>query len=102
MDYYALDNWNLDASKTLSADKLREMRRILNKRGYVVVLHSHFCGARGATPSAYDDFELFAEYLKREAKPGDIIKVWPFPSGDPMFEGKVPDEEGRVPRVGAY
>lgn len=101
MDYYSPDNWHIDGAKTLSAEKLRQIEQHLRK-GYIAVLHSHFCGARGATPSAYDDFDTFKEYIAREAKPGDIIDVWPFPSGESAISGKVPNENGEIPKKGAY
>jgi hypothetical protein len=102
MDYYSPDNWHVDVTKTLSAEKLQEIEQFLENKGYIAVLHSHFCGARGPTPSAYDDFDQFKDYLAREVKPGDIIDVWPFPSGDCLFSGKVPNEKDEVPKKGAY
>ena len=102
MDYYAADNWHIDGSAALSQDKLREIERYLENSGYIAVLHSHFCGARGATPSAFENFDDFKAYLAREAKPGDIIDVWPFPDGKHMFSGKIPNDKGQVPKMGAY
>lgn len=102
MNYYADENWHVDFSQMLSDEKLGLIADYLNKRGFVAVLHSHFCGARSPTPSAFDDIDEFREYLRTEVRPGDIIKVWPFPEGEPMIIGKSPDEKGRIPKVGAY
>lgn len=63
MDCYSPNNWHADPAKALSADKLGQIERHLEKSGYIAVLHSHFCGAREPTPSAFGDFEQFKEYL---------------------------------------
>jgi hypothetical protein len=103
MDYFAPSNWHIAIDESFSSpDQLAQIQSYLNHTGYVVVLHSHFCGARGATPSAFDDFDDFKAYLQSNGRPGDIIQVWSFPSGEPMFKGKLPNENGEVPRVGAY
>lgn len=102
MDYYSPANWHIDDTKMLSAEKLGQIERHLRTKGCIAVLHSHFCGARSATPGAFDDFDTFKDYLAREAKPGDIIDVWPFPSGESVISGRVPNEKGEIPKRGAY
>jgi hypothetical protein len=102
MDYYSPDNWYKNESETLSEEQLRNIEQYLNTKGYIVVLHKHFCGARGATPSAYEDFDDFREYINKKVKPGDIITVWPFPEGETILSAKIPDDKGLIPKIGAY
>jgi len=78
--------------------KLSADLHYLEHNGYIAVLHSYFCGAPGATPSAFENFDDFKAYLAREAKPGDIIDVWPFPAGKRLFSGKIPNEKGHWER----
>jgi len=102
MDYYAPDNWHLSSADVFSSSQLDQIQSYLESTGFIVVLHSHFCGARSASPSAFEDFDDFKDYLKLNGRPGDIIRVWAFPNVEPMFKGKLPNENGKVPKIGAY
>jgi len=102
MDYFDPNNWELTEANITSPEVLKQIQDYLNFKGYIVMLHSHFCGARGATPSAYDDYDDFKEYLDNEAKPGDIIRIWAFPESEPIVHLKYPNEKGEVPIKGAY
>ena len=101
MNYDAPNNWVVKKN-ILSVEVLTEIEDYLNFKGYIVMLHSHFCGARGATPSAYDDYDDFKEYLNKEVKAGDIVTVWPFPDSEPLYDLKYPNEKDEVPIKGAY
>jgi len=102
VDYYAAENWHTDKASTFGESRVSEIRRYLDFTGYVVVLHKHFCGARGATPVAFDDSDLFEEYWRSEVKPGDKLQIWSFPTSEPFSEGMRPNESGEVPINGAY
>jgi len=102
MDYYSPENWEINKDSTLSSEVLEAIEHYLNYKGFIAVLHWHFCGGRSPSPSAYEDFGDFKEYLDHEAKPGDIIHILPFPEGEGIFSGKVPNENGQIPKKGAY
>ena len=102
MNYMDPDNWRIDSSQTIDEATLEEIREYLNRKGYLVGLHSHFCGARCATPIAFYDPDMLDEYLSEHGRPGDIFRFWPLPDDSPVFEGKFPNENGEVPTKGAY
>ena len=102
MDYRVPNNWEFKEVNITSSAVLKQIQEYLNFNGYLVMLHSHFCGARGATPSAYDDYDSLKEYLHNEVKPGDIIRVWTFPKSEPMIDLKYPNKKGEAPIKGAY
>ncbi|MBS0633167.1 MAG: hypothetical protein JSS11_14750 [Verrucomicrobia bacterium] len=96
-------DWTNGGENILAAEKLAAVREHLSKVGNIAVAHWHYCGARAPTPLAFDDFDLFEEYLKRDVRPGDAIDVYSFPHGSKTIAiGKFPDSEGRVPIGGAY
>ena len=68
MEYYDSKNWVKDKN-ILSPDVLNVIEQYLTSRGYLYGIHANFCGARGATPLAYDDFVKFKEYLTNEVNP---------------------------------
>ena len=102
MDYYDSKNWQLDAGSTFDRDTAMKAREYLDHTGYLVGLHSHFCGGRAASPVAFDDSDEFESYMSGEVRPGDILRLWPVPESDPTFSGKAPNDDGEVPIKGAY
>lgn len=102
MDYYRADNWTTHGPNILAEETQEKIRHHLEKLGYLVILHKHFCGARAPTPLGFDDYDEFKEYLSAHVCPGDKILIWPFPDGDPLFGGMYPNDKGEVPIKGAY
>lgn len=102
MDYYGAENWTKTGENILSEEIQRKIQHYLGEVGFLIVLHRHFCGAKGPTRLVFDDYDEFREYLATNARPGDMILIWPFPEGDPAFEGKYPNEKGEIPIKGAY
>jgi len=54
----------------------------------------------------FEDFDEFTSWLNEQAYAGDAIDVWSWsanckPDGR-LVEGKCPDEQGFVPKGGAY
>ena len=88
----------------LSTDNLEAVRLHLESVGYVAVLQWHLFGASHPTPLACSDCEVFCDYLRESAKPGDAIDVWPFPADDGgwIARGKIPDADGTIHQGGAY
>ena len=87
-----------------STENLRSVQHHLDTAGFVVVLHWHLFGASHPTPLAFSDFEVFSDYLRGSAKPGDAIDVWPFPTSNAerIAQGKIPEADGTIHKGGAY
>jgi hypothetical protein len=98
--------WGTDGSSISSPDSLAKIRHVLEHVGSIIVEHWHFYGGRAPDRMAFDDFEDFLEYLKKNAVAGDAIDVWSMHElckpENRLAEGKCPDEEGKVPKGGAY
>lgn len=95
--------WTKEGENILSEQKLAAVRKHLEDVGNIAVEHWHYYGSRAPTPLAFNDYDLFEEYLKKEVRPGDAIDVYPFPHrSKTIAAGKFPDIEGRVPNGGAY
>ena len=88
----------------LSPAKLEAIRQHLETRGFVAVLHWHWCAGRSPTPLGFADFDEFMRHVRTHGRAGDAFDVWPFPDENvPVIaEGKVPDADGRIPTGGAY
>ena len=102
---YEPDEWTEDGSKILSPENLSAIDQVL-KRGPIIVQHWFYRGASCPRLACFDDMEDFEEYLKENAVPGDAFDVWAFNdlcnSSNRIAEGKLPDQDGTVPRYGAY
>lgn len=63
-------------------------------------------GASGPRLLTFEDFEEFEAHLKDHALPGDAFDVWEFVAACKpeaiLVEGKLHDDDGCVPRGGAY
>jgi hypothetical protein len=96
-------SWSKGGENILSQEKLDAVRNHLADVGNIVVEHWHFYGSRAPTPLAFDDYDVFDAYLRKEVRPGDAIDVYPFSrETKKITAGKFPDGEGRVPTGGAY
>ena len=78
----------------------------LEKKGPVLVRHSHYRGARAPDHLAFDYIDDYLDYLKDHGRPGDAFYVWAIggllAGAGSLVEGKFPDGDGTVPRKGAY
>ena len=73
--------------------------------GPVIVEHWHYRGSRGPSRFVTEEWEeLLACIMK--AKPGDAFHFWIFDNActdaNEYGHGKVPDDDGCIPRRGAY
>jgi len=76
------------------------------QRGPVIIEHWFYYGSRPPDRVIVENMDDFDAYLAANAKPGDVVHVWSFAdlcrNDNAIAEGEVPDEQGRVPRRGAY
>jgi hypothetical protein len=100
------DGWNSEGSKITAPDKLEAVRHNLENQGPVIVEHWHYRGGSAPTRLIFDDYDEFIRWLHEETFAGDAIDVWSWANVCKwdlrLAEGKCPDEEGLVPRKGAY
>ena len=100
------DDWNPDGPKITSPENLELIRQTLEDEGPVIVEHWFYRGSRAPERLIFDDYEAFSTYLEEHAHAGDAIHVWSFAAvckdGNRLAHGKCPDEQGLVPKRGAY
>jgi hypothetical protein len=100
------DEWVSKGRKILSAENLERIRRTLEDEGPIIVEHWFYRGSRSPDRLIFDDLDDFIGYVQSHARSGDAFRVWSFASAckdeNVIASGKHPDEDGRVPRKGAY
>ena len=100
------DEWTTDGPKIDSGENLEVIRRVLETRGPIIVKHWFYRGSSRPDYIAFDEFDEFEQYLNTKASAGDAIDVWNFADmhteQNRLVFGKCPDDQGRVPRKGAY
>ena len=100
------DEWATDGARITDAQHLETVRRTLEDEGPVIVEHWFYRGSSAPDRLVFDDFDDFTEYLNTHASAGDIIDAWSFSAvcteHNRLATGKCPDDQGRVPRKGAY
>ncbi len=100
------DEWVPDGRKILSTENLEKIRRTLEDEGPIIVEHWFYRGSSAPDRLIFDDVGEFVEYVQSKSRIGDAIHVWSFASvckdDNVIASGKFPDEDGCVPRKGAY
>ena len=100
------DGWSSEGSKITSPENLEAIRSVLEKEGPILVKHWFYRGGSGPQHLVFDEFEDFLSYLNEHAYAGDAIDVWSVwqicKPESCIAEGKCPDEDGQVPKGGAY
>ena len=100
------DDWRPDGKKILSAENLEIIQRTLEDEGPIIVEHWHYYGSRGPDRFVFDDIDDFVTYVEGHSLSGDAFHVWSFAAvckdENEIASGKFPDEDGCVPRKGAY
>ena len=104
--YETDDDWVSDNYTISLAENLAKIAHILENVGSVIIEHWHFYGSRSPTRKVFDDMEDFKEYLKDNAIAGDVIHAWSMHDlcndENELVSGKCPDENGLIPKGGAY
>lgn len=100
------DEWTPDGRKILSPENLAAIRATLDKEGPIIVEHWFYYGSRAPDRFILEDCDDFVEYVQTNSRIGDAFHVWSFfavcKDETEIASGKVPDEDGCVPRKGAY
>jgi hypothetical protein len=100
------DEWSPDGPKILSAENLESIRKTLEGEGPIILEHWHYNGSRSPDRFVFDVFDDFIEYVQGRARIGDAFHVWSYAvvcrDDNEIAGGKFPDEDGCVPRKGAY
>jgi len=99
--------WSTDSiDNILSKENLEAIQRELDDEGPIIVEHWFYFGGSSPDHLLFIEFSDFMEYLNSKVKPGDAIDVWSFhdscTADNALARAKYPDEQGRVPRGGAY
>ncbi|MEO8840183.1 MAG: hypothetical protein ABI704_01345 [Kofleriaceae bacterium] len=97
--------WSMDGPNILSPEQLRKIELAL-EHSFVILEHRFYNGSRAPAVTVFDDFKVLDEYLRANARPGDSIWCWRYEElcrdDNSLAHGKMPDEQGRTPRGGAY
>jgi hypothetical protein len=103
---YEPDDWSTEGSRITDVEKIEAVRSELEEKGPVIVKHWHYRGGCGQSHLVFEDIDDYLEYLKTHAQPGDAFDVWGLygllKGIGSLAEGKLPDDDGTVPRKGAY
>ncbi len=103
---YEPDQWTQDGPKITSPDLLAAVKQELEVKGPVLVKHWYYRGARSPDFFVFDDFDNYLEHLQTHSRPGDAFDVWSLSlllgQLGSLAEGKLPDDDGTVPKKGAY
>ena len=98
--------WVKDGASIVSKDALARIAGVMQTDGPVIVEHWHYYGGRGPDHHVFEEMDAFLDYLRAEALAGDDVHVWSVPEvcrdDNRLAHGKCPDEDGCVPKGGAY
>lgn len=99
------DDWTTDGRKITAPETLAAIRRCLVDSP-IIVEHWFYRGSRSPNRLIFDDYDGFLDYLNTRTSAGDLIHVWSIAPlcrhDNELAYGKCPDENGLVPRRGAY
>jgi hypothetical protein len=100
------EEWTNDGARISDPSNLAKIKNILENSVAVILEHYHFYGSRARDLRIFEDYEDFLRYLKENAIAGDIINAWSMydlcTEDNMLVSGQCPDEDGKVPRSGAY
>jgi len=100
------DDWRVDGEKVLSPENLEIIGNALENDGPVILEHWHYRGARSPDRFIFDDLDALVDHIQSKSVIGDAFHVWSFAAvctdQNILASGKHPDEDGCVPRNGAY
>ena len=98
--------WSSEGANILSEENLSKLRHVFDTSGPVLIEHWYYYGSHSPDWFVFNDLDELQTYLSKHAKPGDAIDAWDLHStcsrGKIVAGGKIPNEEGLVPKGGAY
>ena len=99
------DDWSQDGPKINSPDRLQAIRGVIEKSGPLIVEHRIYRGGRAPDRYIFEAYDDFLKWLDGTAA-GDGVIVWDYDAlcldDNSVTYGKCPDEDGHVPKGGAY
>ena len=100
------DEWTSEGSSITSPEKLQAIKDTLDKKGPIIVEHWHYRGASAPDRLIFEEFDEFQRWLQEKTFAGDAIDVWSWwdvcKGEQRLAEGKCSDDQGLIPRHGAY
>ena len=100
------DEWTTEGRKITSEENLEIIRKTFEDEGPIIVEHRFYRGSSAPDRMLFEYFDDFMAYLNSKASAGDSIWVWSYfqicREDNIIAQGKCPDEDGCVPRKGAY
>ncbi len=101
-----VDEWTLEGHKITAPENLALIHTTLEQQGPIIVEHWFYRGGRAPERRIFEDFDEFMAYRNEDTYAGDAVDVWSFAEvcqpDKRLAEGKCPDDDGLVPRRGAY
>lgn len=100
------DQWSSEGSIITSQNNLAKIQKILEKEGPILLQHWFYRGGSAPSYAVFDDYDELLDYLNQNAYAGDAVDIWSVwqicNPENRAVEGKCPDENGLIPRGGAY
>lgn len=99
------DGWTSEGRKITTKENLEAICQA-SEQAPIIVEHWFYRASSSPDRFVFEDFDTFMNYLNSKACAGDAIYVWNYSEvckdDNTVAYGKCPDDDGCVPRKGAY
>ena len=99
------DEWSKNGNKINLVENLEKIRQVLEESP-IIVERWFYRGASSPERIIFEDYEDYENYMNSECYAGDSIYIWKFSEvckdANTIVSGKCPDENGEIPKSGAY
>jgi hypothetical protein len=100
------DEWVVDSDLSINPELLGRIRQRIEDVSAVIVEHRFYRAGSAPHRFVFDSYDALDTYLRERTRPGDSFYFWEYEScctdANFMAHGKVPNDEGKVPRRGSY